>query len=92
VHGLIDRRTFLNRSARYTAGAAGAAATLAALSPDFARAQQVKPDDARLKTDWIEVASPTRRRVTARSKPMWQFRQMPQSPFRWCWWRMKTAA
>jgi len=58
VHGLIDRRTFLNRSARYTAGAAGAAATLAALSPDFARAQQVKPDDARLKTNWIEIASP----------------------------------
>ncbi|MCR6659868.1 MAG: dienelactone hydrolase family protein [Asticcacaulis sp.] len=58
VHGLIDRRGFLNRSARYTAGAAGAAATLAALSPDFARAQQVKPDDARLKTDWIEIASP----------------------------------
>jgi carboxymethylenebutenolidase len=59
VHGLIDRRTFLNRSARYTAGAAGAAATLAALSPDFARAQQVKPDDVRLKTNWIEIASPS---------------------------------
>nr|WP_303829794.1 dienelactone hydrolase family protein [Asticcacaulis taihuensis] len=58
VHGLIDRRTFLNRSARYTAGAAGAAATLAALSPDFARAQQVKPDDARIRTDWVEIASP----------------------------------
>jgi len=58
VHGLIDRRTFLNRSARYTAGAAGAAATLAALSPDYARAQQVRPDDARLKTEWVEIASP----------------------------------
>ncbi|CAM3339831.1 dienelactone hydrolase family protein [Asticcacaulis taihuensis] len=58
VHGLIDRRTFLNRSARYTAGAAGAAATLAALAPDFARAQQVKPDDARIRTDWVEIASP----------------------------------
>ena len=58
VHGLIDRRTFLNRSARYTASAAGAAATLAALSPDFARAQQVRPDDARLKTNWIEITSP----------------------------------
>ncbi|MGN6209347.1 dienelactone hydrolase family protein [Asticcacaulis sp.] len=58
VHGLIDRRTFLNRSARYTAGAAGAAATLTALSPDFARAQQVKPDDARIKTEWVEIDSP----------------------------------
>jgi len=58
VHGLIDRRGFLDRCARYTAGAAGAAATLAALSPDFARAQQVKPDDARIKTEWVEIDSP----------------------------------
>ncbi len=58
VHGLIDRRGFLSNCAQYTAGAAGAVATLAALTPDFARAQQVKPDDARIKTDWIEIASP----------------------------------
>jgi carboxymethylenebutenolidase len=58
VHGLIDRRGFLTNCAQYTAGAAGAAATIAALAPDFARAQQVKPDDARIKTDWVEIASP----------------------------------
>jgi len=58
VHGQIDRRGFLTNCAPYTAGAAGALATLAALTPDFARAQQVKPDDARLKTEWIEIASP----------------------------------
>ncbi len=58
VHNLIDRRTFLDRCARYTAGAAGALATLTALAPDFARAQQVTPDDARLTTAWIEIASP----------------------------------
>jgi carboxymethylenebutenolidase len=59
VHGLIDRRGFLSNCAQYTAGAAGAVATLAALTPDFARAQQVKPDDARLKTDWVEIPSPS---------------------------------
>ena len=35
VHGLIDRRGFLDGAARY-AGVAGAAALLTALSPDFA--------------------------------------------------------
>ena len=58
VHGVINRRTFLDRCARYTAGAAGALATLSALVPDFARAQQVAPDDARLETSWVEIASP----------------------------------
>jgi carboxymethylenebutenolidase len=59
VHGLIDRRGFLSHCAQYTAGAAGAVATLAALTPDFARAQQVKPDDARIKTDWVQIPSPS---------------------------------
>ncbi|ESQ94432.1 hypothetical protein ABENE_01030 [Asticcacaulis benevestitus DSM 16100 = ATCC BAA-896] len=59
VHGLMDRRAFLTQCAQYTAGAAGAVATLAALTPNFARAQQVKPDDARLKTEWVEIASPS---------------------------------
>lgn len=59
VHGLIDRRGFLTNCAQYTAGAAGAVATLAALTPDFARAQQVKPDDARIKTDWVQIPSPS---------------------------------
>lgn len=58
VHGFINRRTFLDRCARYTAGAAGALATLAALKPDFARGQQIKPDDARIVTSWIDIASP----------------------------------
>ncbi|HTM82113.1 dienelactone hydrolase family protein [Asticcacaulis sp.] len=58
VHGVIDRRGFLSHCAQYTAGAAGAVATLAALTPDFARAQQIRPDDARIRTDWIEIASP----------------------------------
>ncbi|TWI01858.1 carboxymethylenebutenolidase [Luteimonas cucumeris] len=58
VHGLIDRRGFLAGAARFAVGAAGAAGLLAALSPQFAAAQQVKPDDARLSTKYLEFASP----------------------------------
>ncbi|MFT7772904.1 dienelactone hydrolase family protein [Roseateles sp.] len=48
VHGDLSRRGFLEQAATFAGGPAGAAALLAALSPDFAAAQQVKPDDARL--------------------------------------------
>ncbi|WP_157271737.1 dienelactone hydrolase family protein [Azohydromonas aeria] len=59
VHGGIDRRGFLDRAARHAvAGGTTAAALLAALSPDFARAQKVAPTDARLKTESVEIASP----------------------------------
>ncbi|HEY4081043.1 MAG TPA: dienelactone hydrolase family protein [Burkholderiaceae bacterium] len=59
VHGHIDRRSFLDRATRF-AMAAGttSVALLAALSPDFARAQKVAPSDARLKTEFVEFASP----------------------------------
>ena len=48
VHGIIDRRGFLSGAARFAVGATAAAGLLAALSPQFAAAQQVKPDDKRL--------------------------------------------
>ncbi|HET9483681.1 MAG TPA: dienelactone hydrolase family protein [Xanthomonadales bacterium] len=58
VHGVIDRRGFLAGAARHAVGASGAAALLAALSPRFAEAQQVKPDDARIEATWVEIDSP----------------------------------
>jgi carboxymethylenebutenolidase len=59
VHGQLDRRGFLDRASRVVVGGvAGASAVLAALSPDFARAQQVPPTDPRLKTDFVEFPSP----------------------------------
>jgi carboxymethylenebutenolidase len=58
VHGSITRRDFLDRAARYAAGGVTAAAFLEALSPNFAWAQQVKADDARIKADRIDYASP----------------------------------
>jgi carboxymethylenebutenolidase len=59
VHGDIDRRGFLDRAARFAAASGTTAvALLAALSPDFARAQKVTPTDARLKTEFVEFGSP----------------------------------
>ena len=59
VHGFISRRMFLERCAGYTAGTAGAVAVLAALTPNFAVAQKVTPDDARIKVRWVEIPSPS---------------------------------
>ncbi|MFZ5638659.1 MAG: dienelactone hydrolase family protein [Pseudomonadota bacterium] len=58
VHGDIDRRGFLAGAARFALGATTAAGLLAALSPQFAMAQQVKPDDRRLKASYLEFPSP----------------------------------
>ena len=58
VHGVIDRRGFLVGAARFAVGAAGATGLLAALSPQFAAAQQIKPDDKRLLAQYVEFKSP----------------------------------
>jgi carboxymethylenebutenolidase len=57
VHGLMDRRAFLGGVGRIV-GSAGAVAVLAALAPQFAAAQQVKPDDARIHTSHEPFDSP----------------------------------
>lgn len=58
VHGGISRRGFLDQCARHVGGAAAAVTMLAALSPDFAYGQVIKPDDARIKTSWVDIPSP----------------------------------
>jgi carboxymethylenebutenolidase len=58
VHGQIDRRQFLDRAARWAVGGLTAAALLQALSPRFAEAQQVAPDDPRLAAEVLERPSP----------------------------------
>ena len=58
VHGDLSRRGFLDSAQRYATGAAGAAGLLAALSPQFAQAQQVAPSDARINARWQEFDSP----------------------------------
>ncbi|MES2400287.1 MAG: dienelactone hydrolase family protein [Pseudomonadota bacterium] len=57
VHGTIDRRGFLDRAQKFAVGGVTAAGLLAALSPDFARAQVVPRDDKRIKTEMIEYPS-----------------------------------
>jgi carboxymethylenebutenolidase len=58
VHGGIDRRGFLDGAAKYAVGGSTAAGLLAALSPDFAAAQQVATTDPRIKAEFVEFASP----------------------------------
>lgn len=59
VHGDLSRRDFLDHAQRHAA-AAGTTATalLAALSPRFAEAQQIAPQDTRVKTRFVELPSP----------------------------------
>jgi carboxymethylenebutenolidase len=58
VHGAIDRRGFLEKAAKYAVGGVTAAMLLDQLSPNFAEAQVVKNDDARLKTERVDYDSP----------------------------------
>ena len=57
VHGAIDRRGFLLGAAKFAVGATTAAGLLAALSPRFAAAQQIAPDDPRLSATFVEFDS-----------------------------------
>ena len=58
VHGRISRRDFLDRAAKYAVGTFTAGAMLEALTPNFAWAQQVKPDDARIKVGYTDYLAP----------------------------------
>jgi carboxymethylenebutenolidase len=59
VHGLIDRRGFIDRAAAITGSAAAAAMALDLLRPDYSEAAQVvQPNDPRIKTQWLEYDSP----------------------------------
>lgn len=58
VHGDIDRRGFLDRAAKYAVGGVTAAGLLEALSPNFAQAQQVPPQDPRIHAETVGFASP----------------------------------
>ena len=59
VHGDLDRRGFLDKARKFANGGVTAAGLLAALSPNFAAAQEVPKDDARLKTEMVDYPSPT---------------------------------
>ncbi len=58
VHGDIDRRAFLEGAKKFAVGGLTATAIFESLRPNYAWAQQVKKDDARIKTEYITVPSP----------------------------------
>jgi carboxymethylenebutenolidase len=59
VHGSIDRRGFLEGAQKFAVAGMTAGMLLSALSPKFAQAQQVSPDDGRIKTERVQYPSPT---------------------------------
>ena len=58
VHGRMNRRDFLDRAAKYAVGGMTAAAMLESLRPNFAWAQQVAKDDARIRVEYLDYPSP----------------------------------
>ena len=58
VHGKISRRQFLDRAAAFTASGVAASALLASLSPNYALANQVDPDDPAIDASYKRYGSP----------------------------------
>jgi len=58
VHGFISRRDFLDGAGKFAMGGFTAAAMLESLRPNYAFAQQVAKDDARIKTEYLTYPSP----------------------------------
>ena len=58
AHGLIERRDFLDRAAKFAVGGLTAATLLDTLSPDYALAKQVEENDPRVRGEYVEFASP----------------------------------
>jgi len=57
-HGHITRRDFLEKAQKFAVGGVTAFALYESLKPNYAWAQQVKKDDARIKTSYETVDSP----------------------------------
>ncbi|NWB99180.1 dienelactone hydrolase family protein [Pseudomonas gingeri] len=58
VHGKINRREFLDRAAKFTLGGLAATSLLAALSPNYALAEQVSFTDPDIVAEYITYPSP----------------------------------
>jgi carboxymethylenebutenolidase len=58
VHGMIDRRAFLDESAKFAVGGMTAIGFLNALSPMYAWAVEVPEDDERVHLEYVEYHSP----------------------------------
>ncbi|MDQ8201916.1 dienelactone hydrolase family protein [Pelagicoccus sp. SDUM812003] len=58
VHGLIDRRRFMKDASKYAVGGLTVGALMESLSPNYALAQQVDPDDQRIGSTYLTYQSP----------------------------------
>jgi carboxymethylenebutenolidase len=58
VHGMLDRREFLDGAAKYAVGGFSAAAMLESLRPNYALAEQVAKTDPRIKAEYVTYSSP----------------------------------
>ena len=58
AHGRLSRREFAHKAAAFAVGGVTAEALLERLSPNYALAQQVAPDDARIHAKTISYESP----------------------------------
>ena len=58
AHNKIDRRQFVEKLSAYAVGGLTVASLMSFIMPDYQEKNQIKADDARLKTETIEYASP----------------------------------
>jgi carboxymethylenebutenolidase len=58
AHGRLDRREYIRRLGAFAVGGLTVETLLSSLTPNYAWAQQVKPDDPRIKTETITYDSP----------------------------------
>ena len=58
VHGEISRRQFMDEATKFAVGGLTALAIWESLKPNYALAEQVPPDDKRLRTEDVTVPSP----------------------------------
>jgi carboxymethylenebutenolidase len=58
VHGEIDRRAFLDGAKKFAGAGMSATAIWESLRPNYAWAQQVPKDDARIKAEYVTIDSP----------------------------------
>ncbi len=58
AHGRLDRREYVKRLGAFAVGGLTVEALMSSLRPNYAWAQQVQADDARIKTEMISYQSP----------------------------------
>ena len=61
VHGKLTKREFIQQAGRYAAAGVTGLMILNQLSPDYALAQQVSPDDPAIRTERVEYKKYCRR-------------------------------